>query len=125
MSKFKFIFTASLLMLASFALAGKKKDPWKYAGEDQGVRFFFKADHAGAKSPIIVKVENTLPYPVDVSFRVKDLDWKRAFSRQLDANQADSLAYLPSEDVVSYPYVDRVFLAAGPEAEERLTFSDR
>jgi hypothetical protein len=107
------------LILAAAALAGTafaapksgpRKDPWKYAGEDHGVRFFFQPD---AKGGIRIKVENAQDTRVDVLYRVMDTDWKMRFASSLKPHGADStIRYRPSEHdaAVRYPYFDQVFL---------------
>ncbi len=106
----------SLLAGAVFATpkAGHhKKDPWKYAGEDHGVRFFFQAAPKGA---IRIKIENSMDAQVDVMFRVMDTDWKKSFVNSLAPHSADStISYRPVDamggrDAVRYPYFDQVYL---------------
>jgi hypothetical protein len=103
---------AAALAGTAFAASkpGPRKDPWKYAGEDHGVRFFFQPD---AKGGIRIKVENGLDTRVDVLYRVMDTDWKMRFASSLQPHGADStIRYRPSEKdaLVRYPYFDQVFL---------------
>lgn len=89
-----------------------KKSPWKYAGEDHGVRFYFKTDGKADKGPIHLKLENTSEARVDVAFRVMDMDWKKSFANSLPAHGSDSsLVYVPPKgSSVCYPYFDQVYL---------------
>ena len=116
-------------LLAGAALAApkaghhNKKDPWKYAGEDHGVRFFFQPE---AKGGIRIKIENSMDAQVDVMYRVMDTDWKKTFASSLAPHAADStIRYRPEaagRNGVRYPYFDQVFLqrvdgAASVDAE--------
>jgi hypothetical protein len=105
---------SAIALLAGAASAGhaagpRKKDPWRYAGEDHGIRFYFQPDRRGG---IRIKVENGLDTPVDVIYRVRDTDWKKRFTCSLAAGAVDStIRYRPlDEAVVRYPYFDRIFL---------------
>lgn len=102
----------SLLALAALASAGKKTDSWKYAGEDHGIRFFFKTKNACQEGPIALKLESTLSIPVEVSFRVMDIDWKKEFAHTLAPNETDSsVVYRPLDGYSAcHPYFDRVYL---------------
>jgi hypothetical protein len=105
------VLTMSLLAGASFAgpsSGPRKKSPWKYAGEDHGIRFFFQPVKRGG---IRIKVENGLDDRVVVLYRVRDTEWKKTFACSLAAGAADStLRYWPLEAEVRYPFFDRVFL---------------
>ena len=116
------------LLLAGAAFAGRKavrvkKDPWRYAGEDHGVRFYFQPEKEGG---IRIKVENRLDIRVDVLYRVMDTDWKKNFACSLAPRAADStIRYQPLEAGVRYPYFDRVYLdrADAAAASEPVTAS--
>lgn len=103
--------TASLLAGAVFAgpkSGPRKKDPWRYAGEDHGVRFYFQPVKRGG---IRIKVESDLDTRIDVLYRVRDTDWKKSFTCSLAPGAADStIRYWPREAHVRYPFFDRVFL---------------
>jgi hypothetical protein len=111
------VLTASLLagtVFAGPATGPRKKDPWKYAGEDRGVRFYFQPDKRGG---IRIKVENILDTRVDVLYRVRDTDWKKSFSCSLAPGAADStIRYRPLAARVLYPFFDRIFLERTEDA---------
>lgn len=122
----KSLFIVTLLAGAALAASkpGKKKDAWKYAGEDHGVRFYFQPEKDGS---IRIKVENSLDARVDVLYRVMDTDWKKSFASSLAPHAADStIRYRPADlgrDAVKYPYFDRIWLerldgAASVETEQ-------
>jgi len=127
MSINKSFFIIALLAGAAMAASKpghKKKDAWKYAGEDHGVRFFFQPQKDGG---IRIKVENGLDTRVDVEYRVMDTDWKKSFASSLAAHGADStIRYRPADcgkNGVKYPYFDQVWLermdgAASAETEQ-------
>ena len=120
-----------LVILAPAMAGGKshaKKDAWKYAGEDHGVRFYFKTDGKSAQGPIRLKLENTSEAQLDVMFRVMDMDWKKSFANSLSAHETDSTMVFtpPKGSAVCYPYFDQVFLermegAAQAESEPTKT----
>jgi hypothetical protein len=86
----------------------RKKDPWRYAGEDHGIRFYFQPVKRGG---IRIKLESNLDTRVDVLYRVRDTDWKKSFTCSLAPGAVDStLRYRPLEAQVRYPVFDRVFL---------------
>lgn len=110
----KSLFIVTLLAGAAMAASKpgkKKKDAWKYAGEDHGVCFFFQPQKDGS---IRIKVENRLDARVDVLYRVMDTDWKKSFASSLAPLSADStIRYRPTDlgrDAVKYPYFDQVWL---------------
>jgi hypothetical protein len=112
-----------LLLVATgtvLAGAGSKKSGWKFAGEDRGVRFFFKTAGKDGRRPIKLKIENTLPRPVDVSFRVRDTDWTHRFETELaPGSQDSSLVYLPRYGYqVRYPFIDQVFMEVPDSAHQ-------
>lgn len=131
MSITKSFFIVALLAGAALAASGKnaktghkRKDAWKYAGEDHGVRFFFQEEKNGG---IRIKVENGLDARVDVLYRVMDTDWKKNFASSLAPHAADStIRYRPVDcggNGVKYPYFDQVWLettdgAASAETEQ-------
>jgi hypothetical protein len=113
------------------AMAGgaskSRKDGWKYAGEDHGIRFFFKAEQARGGERIRLKLENTSEAQVDVAYRVMDTDWNNRFANSLDAHEADStVVFRPGEgSPVRYPYFDQVYLERVQEAAQAETRPDR
>jgi hypothetical protein len=105
------------LALATTAWAGKGEAApprWQFAGENQGIRFYFKIANEcrdeGAK--LDLKLENTLDHAVTVSFRIVDPDWSKSFERELDANaKASSIpTYVPEGGTACHPYVDEVYV---------------
>jgi hypothetical protein len=109
------------LILLNLAAASKKPTKWKYAGEDHGIRFFFKAKNECKDGPIVLKVENTLSLPVEVSFRVMDIDWNKEFASALAPNQIDSsTVFHPKEgSSVCHPFFDRIYLEQSQGMEDR------
>jgi hypothetical protein len=109
------------------AMAGgaskSRKDGWKYAGEDHGIRFFFKAERERGGERIRLKLENTSEAQVDVAFRVMDTDWNNRFANSLAAHEVDStVVFRPGEgSPVRYPYFDQVFLHRVEEAAQTET----
>lgn len=106
------------------AMAGKAaKDTWKYAGEDHGIRFFFKAERVRGGERIRLKLENTSEAQVDVAFRVMDTDWNNRFAKSLEANEVDStVIFRPGEgSPVRYPYFDQVYLQREEDAAQAET----
>jgi hypothetical protein len=106
------VLTSSLM--AGVACAGptsglRKKDPWRYAGEDQGIRFYFRPAKRGG---IRIKLVSDLDTRVDVIYRVRDTDWKKTFTCSLAPGAADStLRYRPLDEAqVRYPFFDRIHL---------------
>jgi hypothetical protein len=103
-------------VLAAAAWAGKKEAApprWQFAGENQGVRFYFKIANecrdTGAK--LELRLENTLDHAVTVSFRLVDPDWKQNFERDLEPNGKDAaIPYTPDEGTACHPYVDEVYV---------------
>jgi hypothetical protein len=114
-----------------FAAPAESEIRWQFAGENQGIRFFYKianeCRNSGAK--VEMKLESTLEYPVTVSFRLVDPDWKRKFERELSARMKDTaIKFIPEEGTACHPYVDEVFVEtretqvthSGIEAPERV-----
>jgi hypothetical protein len=114
-----------------FAAPSENEIRWQFAGENQGIRFFYKianeCRNSGAK--IEMKLESTLDYPVTVSFRLVDPEWKRKFERELSARMKDTaIKFVPEEGTACHPYVDEVFVEtletqvthSGVEAPERV-----
>lgn len=103
---------SALFILSNIAFCGSAKDKWKYAGEDHGLRFYFQPPKDGRKGPITLKVENTRPLSVGVTFRVRDTDWKCTFVSNLSPFEADSsLSFVPENGLpVLYPFIDRIFV---------------
>ena len=88
---------------------------WQFAGENQGIRFFFKVANecreAGAR--VELKLENSLDHSVTVSFRLVDPDWKQTFKRDLGTNETDTgIRFTPEEGTACHPYVDEVYVEA-------------
>lgn len=113
-----------LPLFLGFAFAGGNKDRWKYAGEDHGVRFFFRTAENGRGGKMVLKLENTLPVPVELTFRVKDLEWKSNLASSLEPHGKDSslVVRLAPGSPILYPYVDRVFIeSSGPDETVILT----
>ncbi|MDB5104075.1 MAG: hypothetical protein JWP91_1764, partial [Fibrobacteres bacterium] len=80
-------------LIAALALAGglslgnaapaETPSRWQYAGENQGIRFYFKIANECRTSGahVEMKLESTLDHAVTVSFRLVDPDWKQSFER--------------------------------------------
>lgn len=102
--------------LVSGAFAGKASEiptRWQYAGENKGIRFYFKIANecrpTGAK--LELKLENTLDRAVTVSFRLVDPEWKQSFERELAAKEKDTaIRFTPEEGSACHPYVDEVYV---------------
>ena len=114
MNKFKSIIITAMAAGAALAApkgGSHKKDLWKYAGEDHGVRFFFQP---AAKGAIRIKVENSMDAQVDVMYRVMDTEWKKTFASTLAPHAVDStINYKPvggGKGAVRFPYFDQVYL---------------
>lgn len=98
------------------ANAGKASEMptrWQYAGENQGIRFYFKIANecrpSGAR--VEMKLENTLERAVTVSFRLVDPEWKQSFERELGAKEKDTaIKFTPDEGTACHPYVDEVYV---------------
>ncbi|MEO6094543.1 MAG: hypothetical protein ABIW76_02315 [Fibrobacteria bacterium] len=114
-----------------FAAPTETEPRWQFAGENQGIRFFYKVANecrnSGAK--VEMKLESTLEYPVTVSFRLVDPEWKRKFERELSARMKDTgIKFIPEEGTACHPYIDEVFVEtretqvthSGVEAPERV-----
>lgn len=103
-------------MLWSSAFAGKASESttrWQFAGENQGIRFYFKIANecrpSGAK--VEMKLENTLDWAVTVSFRLVDPEWKQSFERELGAKGKDTaIKFTPETRTACHPYVDEVYV---------------
>jgi hypothetical protein len=95
-----------------FHMVRAKQDPWSYAGEDHGIRFFFKTEQVRGKDRMRLKLENTSDAPVDVAFRVMDMDWHTRLANSLAARGTDSslVVRLQAGREIRYPYFDEVFL---------------
>lgn len=117
--------TMALALCAGLATAANRKDSWKYAGEDHGIRFFYQTSKGRAAGPMVLKLENTLEIPVEVSFRVKDTDWNHGFVKSLAPGAKDSTLVHEMRDGASvrYPFIDRVFLEPVGESRDELLFS--
>ncbi len=105
-------FGATLAASAS-AKSGEMPGRWQFAGENQGIRFYFKVANecrnSGAK--VEMKLENTLDRAVTVSFRLVDPDWKQSFERELGAKEKDTaVKFTPEEGTACHPYVDEVYV---------------
>lgn len=121
------VLTSALLAGAAFAGPApelRKKDPWRYAGEDHGIRFYFQPVAQGG---IRIKLESDLDTRVDVLYRVRDTDWKKTFTCSLAPGAVDStLRYRPLDEAqVRFPYFDQVFLerTEGAAAAEAVPFT--
>jgi hypothetical protein len=90
-------------------------EKWSFAGESYGVRIFFKINRECRESgsSVALKLENTLDYPVTVSFRVKDPEWSKSFERDLKAQAEDTgLKFIPETGTACHPYVDNIYVEA-------------
>lgn len=88
---------------------------WQFAGENQGIRFYFKIANEcrASDARVDVKLENTLDRAVTVSFRIVDPDWKQSFERELEPKAKDTaIRYSPEEGTSCHPYVDEVYVAS-------------
>ncbi len=86
---------------------------WQFAGENEGIRFYFKIDNECRDSgaSLQLKLESTLDHAVTVSFRLVDPDWSQAFERDLEANaKAAPIPFTPDEGTACHPYVDEVYV---------------
>lgn len=103
----------TLLTLSGICLAGTGTGgrTWKFAGEDRGMRFHFRENQCNEGKGILIRVENTLPRPVQLEFRVRDTDWAHRFKWTVPAMGIDStFSFVPMDSAqVLYPYVDEVF----------------
>jgi hypothetical protein len=86
---------------------------WQFAGENQGIRFYFKianeCRNSGAK--VELKLDNTLDHAVMVSFRLVDPDWKKSFQRELGPMMKDkAVKFAPEEGSACHPYIDEVYV---------------
>lgn len=107
-----------LAMLLLGAHAGNRNfikesalEKWSFAGENYGVRIFFKIKRECQESgsTMALKVENTLDYPVTVSFRIKDPEWTKTFEREIKAHGEDTgLKFIPETGTACHPYVDEI-----------------
>lgn len=105
------------VMTLAGALAGWADTPerWQFAGENQGVRFYFKilneCRSSGAK--VEMKLENTLDHAITVSFRLVDPDWRQSFERELGPQMKDTaVKFTPEDGSACHPYVDEVYVEA-------------
>lgn len=104
------------LSLATAAWAGKgEASPprWQFAGENQGIRFYFKIANEcrDAGASLELKLESTLDHAVTVSFRMVDPDWNQTFERDLEPGAKDTaIQYKPDEGTACHPYVDEVYV---------------
>lgn len=96
-----------------------KQDPnsekWKFAGENHGIKFSLRISNEcrPSGSSLGVKLENTLDYPVTVSFRINSPDWSKTFERHLSPREMDTgLKFKPDEGAVCHAYLDQVFVEA-------------
>lgn len=106
------IMTAALL-LGVLGPRAETPEHWQYAGENHGIRFFFKIANECRESgaSVAVKLESTLDYPVTVSFRLNDPNWSKIFERDLTPGEKDSgLKFTPGEGTACHPFVDEVFV---------------
>ncbi|GEM_PF-3999215 len=88
---------------------------WQFAGENQGIRFYFKIANecrtSGAKMEL--RLESTLDYAATVSFRLVDPEWKQSFERELGAKMQDTaIKFTPEDGSACHPYVDEVYVEA-------------
>jgi len=99
---------------AAWAGKGEAAPPrWQFAGENQGIRFYFKIANEcrDTGASLDLKLESTLDHPVTVSFRLVDPDWSQAFERDLEANaKAAAIPYTPDGGTACHPYVDEVYV---------------
>jgi len=86
---------------------------WQFAGENQGIRFYFKIANEcrDAGASLELKLESTLDHAVTVSFRLVDPDWSQSFERDLEPNaKAAAIQYTPDGGTACHPYVDEVYV---------------
>ena len=105
--------SATVIMIGALAGLAAAPAKWQFAGENQGIRFYFKIAHAcqsdGAE--VEVKLENTLDHAVTLNFRVVDPEWKMSFERELPPKVVDTaIHFIPEEGSACHPYVDNVYL---------------
>jgi hypothetical protein len=110
----------------SYAVAAQGESParWQFAGENQGIRFYFKIANecrdSGAK--VDLKLENTLDHSVTVHFRVVDPEWKQSFERELGSEMKDmAIKFTPEDGSACHPYIDEVYVES---KETQVTHSD-
>ncbi|HKP96032.1 MAG TPA: hypothetical protein VJ385_09775 [Fibrobacteria bacterium] len=107
-------------------LSGRADTParWQFAGENQGIRFYFKIANecrpSGAR--VELKLENTLDRPVTVAFRLVDPDWKQSFEREVGPRMKDmAVKFTPEEGSACHPYIDEVYVES---KETQVTHAD-
>jgi hypothetical protein len=86
---------------------------WLYAGENHGIRFFFKIANECRETgaSVGIKLESILDYPVTVSFRVNDPNWSKTFQRDLTPGEVDTgIKFTPGEGTACHPFVDEVYV---------------
>lgn len=117
--------TLALALCTGLAAAANRKDNWKYAGEDHGIRFYYQTAKGRSAGPMMLKLENTLEMPVEVSFRVKDTDWNKGFVKSLAPGESDSTLVYKMQDGASvrYPFIDRVYLEKVGESRDGMLLS--
>jgi hypothetical protein len=122
----RFVAAIALTGFLSQAEAGPAQAPvrWQFAGENQGIRFYFKIANecrdAGAR--VELKLENGLDHAVTVSFRLVDPDWKKSFERELGPDTKDqAIKFTPEEGTACHPYVDEVYVES---KETQVSHSD-
>lgn len=108
-------FIAIMALVAASAGMADTAARWQFAGENQGIRFYFKianeCRNSGAK--VEMRLENTLDNAVTVSFRLVDPDWKQSFERDLGPKMKDTaVKFTPDEGTSCHPYVDEVYVQA-------------
>src|SRR5882757_3760733 len=104
---------ATMALVGSLSAMADTPARWQFAGENQGIRFFYKVANecrnSGAK--VEMKLENTTDNAVTVSFRLVDPDWKKSFERELGPKMKDSaIKFTPEEGSSCHPYVDEVYV---------------
>jgi hypothetical protein len=90
-------------------------EKWKFAGESHGIKFSLRISNEcrPTGSSLAVKLENTMDYPVTVSFRINNPDWTKTFERHLGPREMDTgLKYKPDEGTVCHAYLDQIFVEA-------------
>ena len=114
------------VMALAGAVAGWADMPlrWQFAGENQGVRFYYRITNvcraSGAK--LEMKLDNTLDHAITVSFRLVDPDWKQSFERELGPRMKDTaVRFTPEDGSACHPYIDEVYVES---RETQVSHSD-
>jgi hypothetical protein len=106
-------FIAVLALLGAAAVRADVPLKWQFAGENQGIQFYFRISNeckeSGAR--VEMKLENTLDRAVTVNFRLVDPDWEQKFARELGPNMKDAaIKFTPESGTSCHPYVDEVYV---------------